>query len=113
MDEMPPVQERALKKLRKMMFAANRCHWFSAAELATFILTKGHCLVTHLDIPVFTGKMHFMFQECKRYYNSAVNEEHMPCTRKAVGVGMLFVQNASGMKDEAVEEPEPAHNDAA
>ena len=66
MDDVPPVQERALKKLRKMMFAANKCNWFSAAELATFVLTKGHCLVTHVDIPIFTGKAHFMFQECKR-----------------------------------------------
>ena len=52
------------------MFCANKCHWFSAAELATYVLTGGHCLVSHCDVPVFTSRLHFMCQECKRYFNN-------------------------------------------
>ena len=38
-DEPLPLPERSLKRLRRMTFAANRCHWFSAAEFSFFVLT--------------------------------------------------------------------------
>ena len=70
LDVVPPIRERALKKLRRLMFAANKSHWYSAAELAIFVLTGGHCIETHGDTVLFTSRAHFMFEECKRLFNN-------------------------------------------
>ena len=53
-----------------MMFAANKSHWYSAAELAIFVLTGGHCIETHRDQVLFTSRPHYMLQECKRLFNN-------------------------------------------
>ena len=64
-----PERERAIAKLRRLMFSANRCHWFSATELALYILTGGHCISTHQDQVMFTARTHYMMQQCKRTLN--------------------------------------------
>ena len=60
----------ALRKLRRIIFSANRCHWFSACELAVFLLTGGHCICTHKTKAVFTARPRFMMEECKRAKNN-------------------------------------------
>ena len=64
-----PEQERAIAKLRRLMFSANRCHWFSATELALYIFSGGHCISTHQDQVMFTARTHYMMQQCKRTLN--------------------------------------------
>ena len=63
------LRDKALKRLRRLMFAANKSHWFSAAELSIYVLTGGHCILTHKDVPLFTSRLHYMAQECKRFLN--------------------------------------------
>ena len=70
LEELPPLHERALKKMRRMMFAANKYHWFSAAELAIFVLTKSHCIETHRNVVPFTSRAYYMLQACKRLFNN-------------------------------------------
>ena len=45
----------ARAKLRRMVFSANRSHWFSACELTIFVLTGGRCVQTHWGREVFPG----------------------------------------------------------
>jgi hypothetical protein len=53
-----------------MIFSANRSHWFSACELAIYVLTGGgHSIATHQDRPMFTNRTHYMMEECKRILN--------------------------------------------
>ncbi len=35
-----PLADKVLKRLRRLSFAANRCHWFSATELAVFVPSR-------------------------------------------------------------------------
>ena len=73
-NEMPEgsltFRDKAMKRLRRMTFAANKSHWFSAAELSIYVLTGGHCIMTHKDLPLFTSRIHYMCQECKRFKNN-------------------------------------------
>jgi len=64
-----PERERGIAKLRRLMFSANRCHWFSATELALYVLTGGHCISTHADQVMFIARPQYMMQECKRSLN--------------------------------------------
>ena len=87
------------------MFSANKCHWFSAAELATFVLTRGHCLMTHVDKPMFTGKAHYMFQECKRFFNNETPGATIPLANDTVSLDMLRVSQAGEDKSGAASGP--------
>ena len=74
-----PERERAIAKLRRLMFSANRCHWFSATELTVYILTGGHCINTHQDQVMFTARAHYMMQQCKRTLNGELAAS-APCS---------------------------------
>lgn len=67
--------------------------WFSAAELATFVQTKGHCLMTHVDLPMFTGKVHYMFHECKRYFDGETPGTSIPRASDTVSLDLLRVSD--------------------
>ena len=73
LEEKRGMREKASNKLRRLMFSANKFHWYSAAELAIFVLTGGHCVYTHFDKVLFTARPQFMFQECKRFLNGEAN----------------------------------------
>ena len=64
------LQSYVRAKLRRIIFSANRSHWFSACELAIYVLTGGgHSIATHQDQPMFTNRTHYMMEECKRTLN--------------------------------------------
>ena len=63
----------ARAKLRRMVFSANRSHWFSACELTIFVLTGGHCVQTHRSKEIFLGRAHYLMHECKRLLNGETN----------------------------------------
>ena len=64
------LQAYVRSKLSRMIFSANRSHWFSACELAIYVLTGGgHSIATHQDQPMFTNRTHYMMEECKRILN--------------------------------------------
>ena len=64
------LQAYVRSKLRRMIFSANRSHWFSACELAIYVLTGGgHSIATHQDQPMFTNRTHYMMEERKRILN--------------------------------------------
>ena len=63
------VAQKVRSRLRRFMFAANKCQWYSCCELAVFVLTGGHCIQTHASVPVFTSRAHYQAQECKRFLN--------------------------------------------
>ncbi len=65
----PQQQQVALSKLRRIIFSANRCHWYSQCEIAIFIMTKGHTICTHATTPIFTARLRYMAEECKRLLN--------------------------------------------
>ena len=63
-------EDKALSKLRRLMFAANKAHWYSQCELAICLLTGGgHTILTHADQVLFLSRPHYMMQECKRLLN--------------------------------------------
>jgi hypothetical protein len=105
LDELPSVRERALKKLRRMMFAANKSHWYSAAELAIFVLTGGHCIQTHGDKVLFTSRSHYMFQECKRLFN---NDRDLTCARPAVQSDIVDIVQVTAVQPAAAPAAAPA-----
>ena len=78
-----PERERAVAKLRRLMFSANRCHWFSATELAVYVLTGGHCISTHTEQLMFTAKPHYVMQECKRDLNGETSVQMPQATMGA------------------------------
>ena len=57
-EEPNPLREMALKRLRRLMFAANRCHWFSATELSILIFTDGACIQTHSSSRAFACRLY-------------------------------------------------------
>ena len=63
------IEDVARAKLRRILFSANRAHWFSACELAIFVLTGGHSIATHIDRPMFLSRVFFMLEEGKRLRN--------------------------------------------
>ena len=65
----PTELDVARAKLRRILFSANRAHWFSACELAIFVLTGGHSISTHVDRPCFMGRIVYMLEEGKRLRN--------------------------------------------
>ena len=54
---LPTAEDLARAKLRRILFSANRAHWFSACELAIFVLTGGHSISSHIDRPLFLSKV--------------------------------------------------------
>ena len=64
----------ARAKLRRMVFSANRSHWFSACELTIFVLTGGHCVQTHRSKEIFLGRAHYLMHECRRLLNGETNQ---------------------------------------
>ncbi len=70
LEEPQTLPERALKRLRRLMFPANRGHWLSAAEFAIFVLTGGHRIQTHGGLPLFTSRAHYGSQGWKRLLNN-------------------------------------------
>ena len=90
-DGVKPERERAVAKLRRLMFSANRCHWFSATELAVYVLTGGHCISTHSDQVMFTARPQHMMQECKRSLNRETNTRQPQSTMLAI----MFVSSAT------------------
>ena len=58
------VASLARAKLRRMVFSANRSHWFSGCELCIFVLTGGHCVQTHRSKEIFLGRAHYLMHEC-------------------------------------------------
>ena len=107
-EEAASVPDKVLKRLRRMMFAANRCHWFSAAELDVFILTGGHCIQTQSSLPLFTCRSHFQSQECKRFQNDEDGVPGRPGAPVQEAISALLIVAGS---DEA-EEPQHAVEDA-
>ena len=69
---LPTLEDVARAKLRRILFSANRAHWFSACELAIFVLTGGHSIATHIDRPLFLSKVFYLLEEGKRLRNGAV-----------------------------------------
>ena len=59
-EEAPPEEQSlaslAQAKLRRMVFSANRSHWFSACELSIFVITGGHCVQSHSSREIFLGR---------------------------------------------------------
>lgn len=84
-----PERERAIAKLRRLMFSANRCHWFSATELALYVMTGGHCISTHSDQVMFIARPQYMMQECKRRLNGETSTRQLDSTV----VPDIFVSN--------------------
>ena len=64
----------ARSKLRRMIFSANRSHWFSGCELAIFVLTGGHSAQTHRSKEIFLGRAHYLTHECQRLLNGDTNQ---------------------------------------
>ena len=88
-EEDTPLADMARKKLRRLMFAANRCHWFSACELALVIDTGAAYLATHKHTPMFISRTVAMMHQCKRLLNNEVLNEGLlvaACASKADSV---------------------------
>ena len=68
------VASLARAKLRRMVFSANRSHWFSGCELCIFVLTGGHCVQTHRSKEIFLGRAHYLMHECQRVLNGETSQ---------------------------------------
>ena len=77
-EEAPPegrsLASLARAKLRRMVFSANRSHWFSACELSIFVLTGGHCVQSHRSKEIFLGRAHYLMHECQRVLNGNTSQ---------------------------------------
>ena len=75
--QLTSLEDAARAKLRRILFSANRSHWFSACELAIFVLTGGHSIATHIDRPMFLSRVFFMLEEGKRLRNGALRGQFL------------------------------------
>ena len=75
--QLTSLEDAARAKLRRILFSANRSHWFSACELAIFVLTGGHSIATHIDRPMFLSRVFFMLEEGKRLHNGALQGQFL------------------------------------
>ena len=74
-DEPLSVKATALRKVRAVIFAANRSVWISSCEACLFLETGGSAVQSHLDVAVHGRKGFFMMHECKRILNKQVAGE--------------------------------------
>ena len=65
MNEQEQIKMKAKKTLLKIAHAANGCHWQSATELATIIMTGGDMLQTHTTHTVFCKQVIYMLHQAK------------------------------------------------
>ena len=63
-----PFEEkcRAKRVTLRLAAASNRCAWVSTTELASTLLTEGHCWTSHNEIPLFLARTWFLINEAKR-----------------------------------------------
>lgn len=63
-----PFEEkyRAKRVTLRLAAASNRCAWVSTTELASTVLTEGHCWTSHNEIPLFLARAWFLINEAKR-----------------------------------------------
>eukprot|EP00438_Fugacium_kawagutii_P008273 Skav206546 [mRNA] locus=scaffold504:308454:314438:- [translate_table: standard] len=100
---------RAKKTLLKIGNAANTCHWQSATELATVILTGGDMLQTHTVVTVFCKQILFMLHQAKAILRESQKAE--PATTDvdidAVQVSLYCEDSAKTLADDC-QEDDPA-----
>ena len=92
---LPTIEDVARAKLRRILFSANRAHWFSACELAIFVLTGGHSIATHVDRPLFLSKVFYLLEEGKRLRNGALLGSYVAEAARPSAVDVVqFVEQA-------------------
>ena len=101
------VEDVARAKLRRILFSANRSHWFSACELAIFVLTGGHSIATHIDRPMFLSRVFFMLEEGKRLRNGALQNQFLHEAARALetrtaGVDVVEMVMSTDLSEEVV-----------
>jgi hypothetical protein len=110
--------EKALAKLRRLVFSANKCHWFSACELAVYVQTGGHCILTHQDQVLFLSRPHYLMHQCKRILEGE-KEQSETKTAQCVQVDVYAVEpqqettRQDGSDKRRVTEPTPAETHSA
>ena len=65
------MTELAHRRVRRFIFSANRTMWFSACELATFLMTGDTAVKTEGAVKTFSGRGMAMMHECKRLLNDS------------------------------------------
>ena len=65
------IPELARRRVRRFIFSANRTMWFSACELATFLMTGDTAVETESATKTFSGRGMAMMHECKRLLNDS------------------------------------------
>ena len=108
---LPTAEDLARAKLRRILFSANRAHWFSACELAIFVLTGGHSIATHIDRPLFLSKVFYLLEEGKRLRNGALTGTFVEAAALAADVEV--VQCLQGASEEARSVPSKRPVDVA
>ena len=66
-----PTQELARRRVRRFIFSANRTMWFSACELATFLMTGDTAVKTEYATKTYSGRGTAMMHECARQLNDS------------------------------------------
>ena len=90
-DQKQTILELARRRVRRLIFSANRTMWFSACELATFIMTGDTAVRTESATKSFSGRGMAMMHECKRLLNDST-----------VSDGLLFPGRRAAGGDDAV-----------
>ena len=78
------MKARARRLTVRLASMANRCYWLSTTEVTTHILTGGDALQTHINIRVFTRRLQWSMQQCKRQLNGEAALEDISQNELAV-----------------------------
>lgn len=109
------LSARARQKIRKLIFLANKAHWFSACELGIYLDTGQTYVTTSGEQTVFTSKCICMMHECQRLLNGDT-----PCSGLLYAAagrastdectsGLVFTAAQQQHSSEAAEPPTQAH----
>ena len=70
-DQQRSILEIARRRVRRFLFSASRTMWFSACELATFLMTGDTAVKTEGSVKTSSGRGMAMMHECKRILNNS------------------------------------------
>ena len=68
-DDAKSVQDKAFSRIRRLIFSANRCQWFSACECSLYVRTGATEVRSFADALLFASKPIYMLHEAKRDLN--------------------------------------------
>lgn len=93
------VKRQAIRMINRLAFAANRSQWFSACELAVYLITGSMHFRSHEADTIYMARPMFLMRQCQRLLRGQHLEgwqlEAAPAELAAVDFAVVLDQEAA------------------